>query len=88
MKYLLDTNAWVAYIRGKDAHLLGRLRSHMPHELGISTIVLSELYYGAYHSGAAYVTSNLNLIQQLLLSFRCWHTMQARQMNMESYDTT
>lgn len=69
MTYLLDTNAWVAYLRGKNHVLIARLSAHRANELGLCTIVLGELYYGAYHSGAAHVAANLALIEQLLRTF-------------------
>lgn len=67
--YLLDTNAWVAYLRGKDLTLIARLSAHQTNELGLCTIVLGELYYGAYHSGAKHVAANLRLVEQLLRTF-------------------
>ncbi len=69
MTHLLDTNAWIAYLRGKNAILLARLKAHAPADLGLSTVVLGELYYGAYHSGAANVTANLLLVDQLMRTF-------------------
>ena len=69
MKYLLDTNAWVAFLRGQNQKLLSRFRSEQPSDLVLSTIVLSELYYGAYHSGLSNISHNLGLIQQLLSNF-------------------
>lgn len=69
MTYLLDTNAWVSYLRGKNHTLIARLSAQTPHELGLCTIVLGELYYGAYHSGAAHVAANLVLVEQLLRTF-------------------
>lgn len=47
MKYLLDSNAVVALLKGQ-ASFLSRLRQHHPQEIGISVIVAHELYYGAY----------------------------------------
>lgn len=69
MTHLLDTNAWIAYLRGKNVTLLARLKTHAPSDLGLSTIVLGELYYGAYHSGATNVPANLQLIDQLIRTF-------------------
>ncbi len=69
MTYLLDTNAWVSYLRGKNHTLIARLSAQTPHELGLCTSVLGELYYGAYHSGAAHVAANLVLVEQLLRTF-------------------
>jgi tRNA(fMet)-specific endonuclease VapC len=67
--HVLDTNAWVAYLRGKDPVLTRRLAAHRPGDLVLRTIVLGELYYGAYHSGAANVAANLVLVEQLRHTF-------------------
>ena len=50
MTYLLDTNAWIAYLRQRDAGLLRRMQQANPADLHLCTIVLAELYYGAHHS--------------------------------------
>ncbi|MGR3910851.1 type II toxin-antitoxin system VapC family toxin [Burkholderia sp. SR8] len=49
MKFLLDTNAVIAILKGEPAMLI-RLRSHRPADFGIPAIVAHELYYGAYKS--------------------------------------
>lgn len=49
MKYLLDTNAVIALFRS-DTGLTAQLRRHRPHEIGVSSIVMHELFYGAYKS--------------------------------------
>lgn len=49
MKYLLDTNAVIALLSG-EANVNARVRRHAPAEIGISSVVAHELYYGAYKS--------------------------------------
>ncbi|WP_322089779.1 type II toxin-antitoxin system VapC family toxin [Burkholderia sp. BCC1999] len=49
MKFLLDTNAVIAILKGEPA-MLSRLRQHQPADFGIPAIVAHELYYGAYKS--------------------------------------
>lgn len=49
MKYLLDTNAVIAILNG-DERFLTKLEQYDENEFVISSIVLSELYYGAYKS--------------------------------------
>ena len=49
MRYLLDTNAVIALLRGHEG-FLARLRAHSPTDFGLSVIVLHELTYGAAHS--------------------------------------
>lgn len=49
MKYLLDTNAIIELLAGQ-AIIHAHIRRHAPSEVGISSIVAHELYYGAYKS--------------------------------------
>jgi tRNA(fMet)-specific endonuclease VapC len=50
VKYLLDTNICVFVIRGKSPLVLQRFRQQLPDDLGVSTITLAELRYGAEKS--------------------------------------
>ena len=47
MKFLLDSNAIIALLRGHPG-FLGRLRQHQPRDFGIPSIVAHELFYGAF----------------------------------------
>ncbi|MDP2810551.1 MAG: type II toxin-antitoxin system VapC family toxin [Rhodocyclaceae bacterium] len=49
MKYLLDTNAVIALLNG-HANMNAQARRHAPADVGISSIVAHELYYGACKS--------------------------------------
>ena len=49
IRYLLDTNAVIAAMKGLPG-VLARLHALSPQEVGISAMVLHELYYGAYKS--------------------------------------
>lgn len=49
MKYLFDTNAVIALLKGQ-AGFLGRLRQHQPQDFGLPAIVVHELFYGAFRS--------------------------------------
>jgi tRNA(fMet)-specific endonuclease VapC len=50
MRYLLDTNAVIALSNNTDANLLRRTRRMPPRDIAISSIVMQELYFGAYKS--------------------------------------
>ena len=50
MKYLLDTNACVVHLRGKDECLTSRLLAASPGEVAICSVVKAELRYGAERS--------------------------------------
>ena len=50
MKFLLDTNAWIKVLRGDEPAVSTRLGRQTPGDIGMSSIVLHELYFGAYRS--------------------------------------
>ena len=47
MIYLLDTNVCVTYLRGKDILLMNRVNAELPTDVGLCSVVLAELFYGA-----------------------------------------
>jgi tRNA(fMet)-specific endonuclease VapC len=49
VKYLLDTNAVIAIMKG-DAKMIAHLKRHLPVDFGMPTVVLHELMYGACKS--------------------------------------
>lgn len=49
MKYLPDTNAFIAIMKG-DPKMLERMREKPPSDFGMPSIVRFELLYGAYKS--------------------------------------
>lgn len=51
MKYLLDTNICIYLIKRKPPSVLSRFQQHSAHELGISSVTVAELRYGAEKSG-------------------------------------
>ena len=65
MKYLLDTNICIALIRQRPAGLLQRLTALEPGEVGLSSITLAELIYGADKSSQT--EQNLVALEQFLL---------------------
>jgi tRNA(fMet)-specific endonuclease VapC len=50
MRYLLDTNAVIALLKGGDALLARRVRRQATGQIGLPAVVMHELYYGAYKS--------------------------------------
>jgi len=65
MKYLLDTNICVALIRHKPKTLIKQLTSYKPGDIGISTITVAELVYGAQKSSQT--EQNMTALDQFLL---------------------
>jgi len=62
VKYLLDTNAVIALLKGHPG-FLARLRRHRPADFAMPSIVVHELFYGAYKGRQ--VARNLERVQAL-----------------------
>jgi tRNA(fMet)-specific endonuclease VapC len=69
MIYLLDSNAWIAHMRQTDPALTQKIQQTNPSDIRLCSVVLAELYYGAFHSPAAYQVRNLALVAQLRQGF-------------------
>src|SRR5438067_957099 len=67
--YLLDSNAWIAYLRRKHASLIHRLQQEQPANIVLCSVVLAELCYGAVRSGPNNQAANFALIAQLRQRF-------------------
>ena len=50
MRYLLDANAVIAVLNEPAGPVSLRLRQHPPADVGLSAIVMHELYFGAFKS--------------------------------------
>jgi predicted nucleic acid-binding protein len=70
--YLLDTNAWIAYLRQNNARLVQRFLQVVPTDILLNSVVLAELFYGAHHGAVSKRAANLALISRLQQnSHRC-----------------
>ena len=49
MRYVFDTNAVIALMK-KNPVFLSKLKQHSPTDIAVPSIVIFELYYGAYKS--------------------------------------
>jgi tRNA(fMet)-specific endonuclease VapC len=65
MKYMLDTNVCIGLIRQKPQKLIDRLTDCEPGLVGISTITIAELMYGARKSTR--IEQNMSALEQFLL---------------------
>ena len=63
MKFLLDANVCVDYLTGRFPEVTRKLRTQMPQDLCLSSIVVAELRYGADKSARA--TRNHRLVDVL-----------------------
>jgi len=50
MRYLLDANAVIALLNDTTSPIARRIRRYKPRDIGVSAVVIHELYYGAYKS--------------------------------------
>ena len=64
MKYMLDTNICIFAIKNKSTPLIQRLSKIDPSEICISSITLSEMYYGVHKSQAK--EKNLSALEKML----------------------
>ena len=62
MRYLLDSNAIITWFNGRNRALVERLKAH-DGEFGTSTIVIFELYFGAFNSSR--IADNINRLSNL-----------------------
>ncbi len=53
MKYLLDTNVCINYMRGKNPLVVRHVSAHPPADINLCAVVVAELRYGAEASGNA-----------------------------------
>lgn len=67
--FLLDTNVWVVYLRGKDPNLRQRLWAKAAHDIATCSIVLGELHYGALCS--ANPAKNRAAVNALISPYDC-----------------
>jgi tRNA(fMet)-specific endonuclease VapC len=62
-QYLLDTNAVIAILKAPNGPVSQGLRKHGPQDVAVSSLVMHELYYGAFHSQC--VEHNLAIVDGL-----------------------
>lgn len=64
MRYLLDTNAWIIYLKDPDSGVRKRLSAVSPQDIVTCSIVVSELLHGAEKYG--------NRMKRLKTVRLCW----------------
>jgi len=68
MKYFLDANICIYFLKGTHPDLARKLLSHNPDHIRIPSIVKAELLYGALKSQK--MKENMERIEQFLLPFK------------------
>lgn len=69
MKYLLDTNAWVGWLRQNQPALVQRIEQAEASDLMLCSVVVGELIYGVERSGPTHRAVNLTLVTQLRATY-------------------
>lgn len=77
MRYLLDTNAVIGLLNDTASMLAKRARRESPGDIGVSTIVVHELFYGAFKSRRA--AQNVALVDSLQFAVLEFDREDARQ---------
>lgn len=67
MKYLLDTNVCIKFLGGRSSALLERFTAIPKNEKYLYSIVIKELYYGAYKS--LRLDENIQRFEQFITRF-------------------
>jgi len=70
MNYLLDANVVIALLNDRDSRPAHRVRRYKPRDIGVSSIVVHELYYGAFKSRrTAHNVALIDALQFQVLDF-------------------
>jgi tRNA(fMet)-specific endonuclease VapC len=77
MKYLLDTSAVIALLNRSSVPLARHVRKHRPEDVATSSIVLQELFYGAFKSRL--VERNLAALEELRFAVLPFEQSAARE---------
>ena len=67
MRFLLDTNACVVYLKGTSPGLVTRMKRCIPSEIALCSVVKAELLYGARRSSR--VSRNLGHLSNFFAHF-------------------
>ncbi len=70
MQYLLDTNAWIVYLKKPSSKIQARLSTVSPGDVVTCSIVLSELLHGAEKYGNR--SQRVATVRALLSPFQCF----------------
>ena len=76
LRYLLDTNAVISMLNEPGGAVAGKLRTLAPAEVALSSVVMHELYFGAFKSQR--VERNVALVDHLGLDVLAWDREDAR----------
>lgn len=67
--YLLDSNAWIGWLRCSEPKVVARIQAEDPANLVLCSVVVAELIYGAERSTHTQRAGNLRQVAQLRQQF-------------------
>jgi tRNA(fMet)-specific endonuclease VapC len=77
IRFLLDTNSVIDLFRSASSPVARRLRRYAPSQIGLSSLVLHELFYGAFKSRQR--EANLSRVEALALPILDFDALDARE---------
>jgi tRNA(fMet)-specific endonuclease VapC len=69
MPFVLDSNAWIGWLRQNQPKLVARIAQEGTTNIVLCSVVLGELIYGAERSGPAHRAGNLQRVDHLRQQF-------------------
>ena len=69
MRYLLDTNTCIGWLRLSQPNIVVRIKQESPDDIAICSVVVSELIYGIERSPSAHQANNRHRVEQLRKCF-------------------
>ena len=69
MKYLLDTNTCIGWLRLSQPNIVARIKQELPTDIVICSVVVSELIYGIERADPAHPANNRLRVNQLRQQF-------------------
>src|SRR5438132_12349298 len=68
MPWVLDTNAWIHYLKNPDSTVRVRLENHIPDDIRVCSVVKAELLHGAMKYGVP--DRRLAVVREALAPYR------------------
>lgn len=69
MKYLLDTNTCIGWLRLSQPNIVSRIKQEIPTDIVICSVVVGELNYGAERAAPAHQANNRMRVLQIRKQF-------------------
>jgi tRNA(fMet)-specific endonuclease VapC len=69
VKYLLDTNTCIGWLRANQSNLVARIQQADPQDIALCSVVVAELLYGVERAATAHQANNRLKVEQLRKQF-------------------